>query len=233
MTGRSVNLILARRDGRLYALRMQSIATAGMPPPTLRAQRAAARRAAIIDAALELFSERGFAATRMEDVAARASVAKGTVYLHFADKQALFEGIVRTAVSPRIADLSGVDVDALPSVRRVIEDIALPVVLDLAASRYAAIPRLLIAEGGRFPQLATFYHAEIIKPGEAVMRRLLRRAAQTGELSHEGIARFPQLLMAPVLMGVIWDGLFQSQEPLDLAAMLRSWLDLVFKPPGG
>ena len=197
----------------------------------VRARRSAERRAAIMDAALDLFAERGFAATRMEDVAARARVAKGTLYLHFADKQALFEGIVRLAVGPRIAALSQIDVRAIVSVRDVIEVMALPSIAELTASRYAAIPRLLIAEGARFPRLAEFYHAEIIQPGKAVMRRLMARAIETGEIAGDALTHFPQLLVAPVLMGVVWQGLFQALEPLDIESMLKAWLDLVFVGP--
>ena len=98
------------------------------PAPThsvtsgVRARRAAERRAAIVDAALDLFCEKGFAATRIEDVALRAGVAKGTVYLNFADKEALFEGIVRAVITPTLAAVSAIDVDALPSVRAAVEE---------------------------------------------------------------------------------------------------------------
>ncbi len=199
----------------------------------VRARRAAERRAAIIAAALDLFSERGFAAARIEDVAARAGVAKGTVYLNFADKEALFEGIVRAQIGPLLSAVAWIDVDALPSVRAVVEEIGVPAICGLIASRRADVMRLLIAEGRRFPRLAQFYHAEIITPGIALLRRLLRRAEALGELSGPDLNKYPQLVAAPVVMAVIWEGLFQHIEPLDLEGLLRTHLQVIFGPPGG
>ena len=204
---------------------------AGATVPGLRVRRAAERRAAIIDAALDLFSNRGFAATRMEDVAAAAGVAKGTVYLNFTDKEALFEGIVRAVIGPTVRDIETIDFAAIACVREAIERVGLPAVREMATSRRGDVARLLISEGPRFPRLAEFYYREVVGPAVAQMRLLLRRAVETGEIADSRVTEFPQLLAAPVLMVVLWQALFQRLAPLDVEGLLRTQLDVLFGPP--
>lgn len=200
--------------------------------PGLRARRSAERRAAIVDAALDLFSSRGFAATRMEDVAAAAGVAKGTVYLNFADKEALFEGIVQTVIGPAVREMGAIDFAAIPCVREAVERVGLPAVQDMASSRRGDVARLLISEGPRFPRLAEFYYREVVAPGVAQMRLLLGRAVETGEIADSRVVDFPQLLVAPVLTAILWQALFQRFAPLDVEGLLKAQLDVVFGPAG-
>ncbi|MGI8840878.1 MAG: TetR/AcrR family transcriptional regulator [Caulobacteraceae bacterium] len=199
--------------------------------PGLRARRAAERRAAIVDAALDLFSSRGFAATRMEDVAAAAGVAKGTVYLNFTDKEALFEGIVRTVIGPTVNEIQAVDFAAIPCVREAIERVALPGIRELTTSRRGDVMRLIVSEGERFPRLAEFYYSEVIGPGVVQLRRLLHRAVETGEIADASLAEFPHLLVAPVFLAVLWHGLYRRLAPLDVEGLLAAHLDVLFGPP--
>src|SRR5246500_4034255 len=113
-------------------------------PPSGRAARAAERRQAIIDAALDEFVARGFAATRLDDVAKRAGVAKGTIYLHFKDKEALFEELVRTAIVPLIARLAPPE-KPIASVREALEHFAITFIREVANTRRADIVRLIVA----------------------------------------------------------------------------------------
>lgn len=193
-----------------------------------RAEQADERRLAILEAALDEFTQSGFAATKIDDVAARAGVGKGTVYLHFADKEALFEAIVRNALSPVVSGIGAIKVDGDMKVRSLLEHFALPLMRDIVESRRGDVLRLLISEGKRFPRLAEFYHAEILTPAMAHMRGLLRKAAENGELRNPAIVDFPHLLAAPMLMSVIWQGLFQHLDPLDFDALFRTHLDNVF-----
>ena len=194
-----------------------------------RAEQADERRQAIVAAALDAFIQSGFEATKISDVAERAGVAKGTVYLHFADKEALFEAIVRDALSPVVAGIGAISTDGVTSVRSLFEAFALPLMRDIVESRRGDVLRLLISEGKRFPQLAEFYHAEILTPAKAHIQRLLRKAAENDELRNPGIADFPLLVAAPMLMSVIWAGLFQRLDPIDFEALFRTHLDTVFK----
>src|SRR5690242_11661051 len=118
-----------------------------------RSQNAASRRTAIINAALEEFIEKGFAAARMEDIARRAGVAKGTIYLNFTDKEALFEAIVKQEIRPNV-DIAAAVATAGGSLHSFLESAMLPVLKDFVHTRRGAVLRLLIGEAGRFPKLA-------------------------------------------------------------------------------
>jgi AcrR family transcriptional regulator len=192
-----------------------------------RAERAADRRQAIIEAAFETFIEKGFAATRLDDVAKRAGVAKGTIYLHFKDKQALFEELVRSAIVPLASRLTEPP-PVTGSIRAVLENFAGNFVHEVAATRRGAIVRLVIAEGPRFPAIADFYYREVVSRGLAGMRALIELGIARGEIKQTGLKDFPQIVVAPAMVAVIWQGLFGRFAPLDAAAMLRVHLDLIF-----
>jgi AcrR family transcriptional regulator len=211
--------------------RGEKAAPAGAAPPSGplsgRAARAAERRQAIIEAALEEFIARGFTATRLDDVAKRAGVAKGTIYLHFKDKESMFEELIRTALVPLIGRLH-----APPpiggSVRDAIEGFARTFIQEVASTRRGDIVRLIVAEGPRFPAIADFYYREVVSRGLAAMRALIELGVARGEIAHKDLARFPQILVAPALIAVIWQSLFGRHAPLDATEMLRVHLDLIF-----
>ncbi len=196
-------------------------------PASSRAERAAERRQAIIDAALDEFIARGFTATRLDDVAKRAGVAKGTIYLHFKDKESMFEELIRTAIVPVVGRLH-----APPpiggSVRDVIEGFASTFIREVAGTRRGDIVRLIVAEGPRFPAIADFYYREVVSRGLAAMQALIGLGVARGEIRQKDLARFPQILVAPVIVAVIWQSLFSKHAPLDATEMLRVHLDLIF-----
>jgi hypothetical protein len=101
-------------------------------------------------------------------------------------------------------------------------------VREIYGTRRKDVIRLIIAEGPRFPKLAEFYYREVISRVIAAVRGLLRRAAERGEIPAEALARFPQLLVAPGLVAIVWNGLFDRFEPLDVAGLMRAHLDLLF-----
>jgi len=198
-----------------------------LKPSSSRAERAAGRRQAIVDAALDEFISRGFTATRLEDIAKRAGVAKGTIYLHFRDKESMFEELIRTALVPLIGRLH-----ASPaiggSVRDVVEGFARTFVQEVASTRRGEIVRLIVAEGPRFPSVADFYYREVVSRGLAAMRALIELGVARGEIKQKNLARFPQILVAPAIIAVIWQGLFGRHAPLDATEMLRVHLDMIF-----
>jgi AcrR family transcriptional regulator len=196
-------------------------------PPGPRAGRQAERRQSILDAALDEFAARGFAATRLDDVAARAGVAKGTIYLYFRDKESLFQELVRTLLSPLIGTLIDGHLADLP-VRAVGEAVADLFVHEIFGTRRKDVIRLIIAEGPRFPKLAEFYYHEVIERVLPAMRAIMARAVARGELKSDALARFPQLLVAPALTAIVWEGLFGRFAPLDVRALMRAHIDLLF-----
>jgi AcrR family transcriptional regulator len=196
-----------------------------------RAEKSAARRAAILAAALDEFAAQGFAATRLDDVARRAGVAKGTIYLHFRDKEALFQELVRSVLSPLVGMLETIAQADAP-LRALAERIVDVFVDEIYATRRKDVIRLIISEGPRFPKLAEFYYREVLSRVIQAMRGLLRHAIERGELDNEAILRFPQLLVAPGLVAIIWNGLFDRFEPLDVRALMHAHLDLLFGEGG-
>ncbi len=189
------------------------------------------RRQAILAAASEVFIAEGYAAARLDEIARRAGIAKGTIYLHFRDKQDLFQQLLLSLVGPMLDQ-----VEALAAR----EDLPTPALLrgviglartELLGTRRKDILRLIIAEGPRFPEIARFHHQHVVSRGIAIMKRVLSRAAERGEIASDAYARFPQLLMAPMIVAAIWDSLFGAFDPLDVDGMLQAHLGLVLGPP--
>jgi AcrR family transcriptional regulator len=192
-----------------------------------RADRRAERRQAILAAALKEFSARGFAAARLDDIADAAGIAKGTIYLYFRDKETLFQDLILSEMGPVVATLETALAVDLP-VRAVAERAVELFVREIYGTSRRDIIRLILSEGPRFPQLADFYYREVLSRIIAAVRALLRRALERGELRSDAIIRFPQLLGAPGIVAIIWSGLFERQEPLDVQGLMRAHLDLLF-----
>lgn len=191
-----------------------------------RAAQSAARREAILTAALEEFSAGGFAATRLDDVARRAGVAKGTIYLHFADKEALFQEIVRSMLTPLVGHLENLRHLDVPF-RVIAEQIVNLFVSEVLETDRKNIIRLIVAEGPRFPKIAEFHYRHVVSRAMAAMQAILQRAVERGEIRHKALAQFPQLLFAPALMAVIWNSLFERFSSLDARALLRAHIDIL------
>jgi AcrR family transcriptional regulator len=196
-----------------------------------RGERRGERREAILAAALEEFAARGFAATRLDDVAARAGVAKGTIYLYFRDKESLFQELVRAMVSPLVGAIAAAPLAELP-IRAVVEMIVDLFVKEIYGTRRRDVLRLIISEGPRFPKLAEFYYREVIARVLPVVRARFALAVERGELAHDALARFPQLLVAPALMAIVWRSLFERFQPLDVRELMRAHVDLLFGSGG-
>jgi AcrR family transcriptional regulator len=213
-----------RSPGRRGKARRPRRAVAGAGP---RAGRRVERRQAILAAALREFSARGFAAARLDDVAEAAGIAKGTIYLYFRDKEALFQDLIRSEMGPVVGTLEfalGLDLPARAAAEQAIELF----LREIYSTERRDIIRLVISEGPRFPHLAEFYYREVVSRGIAAVRALLARALERGELRNDAIIRFPQLLVAPAIVAIIWSGLFERHDPLDVRALMRAHLDLLF-----
>jgi AcrR family transcriptional regulator len=220
----------ARRaaGARVGPRRPERAARAPIPGSGRRARpEAEVRRQAILDAALTVFAARGYEAARLDDVAAQAGVAKGTLYLYFKDKQALFEELVRGAVEPIMARVGSAALAPDHTASQVIDMFFQLFQRDVLDTKRKLLLRLIIAEGPRFPAIAAFYHREVVARGMALMRKLASEAVARGEFSSDAAARYPQLIVAPLLLAVIWDGLFAKIEPLDVAGLLRAHRDLL------
>ncbi|MBY6260661.1 TetR/AcrR family transcriptional regulator [Azospirillum sp. 412522] len=182
-----------------------------------------ARPQEIVAAAMDVFVERGFAAARLEEVAARAGVSKGTLYLYFPSKDELFKAVIRAAILPNLQQAETLVATAggpcFPMLDRLLRTVARLV----ATTRMATIPRLVIAEAGNFPELAAFYHREVIRRGFGVLAALLRRGIESGEFRPMAIDPTVRLIVAPLLMSAVWRTSFDGvdgEPPLDVTALV-------------
>ena len=209
------------------ATKKQAAPRRGAEASERRRQSQDERRAAILAAALDIFSENGFAAARLEDVAQKAGVAKGTLYLYFPDKEALFEALLQGLVNPVLQRIQTLSADRTLPPSAVLGSILTLFQTEIIGTSRERLLRLIIAEGPRFPKIAEFYHREVISKGREIIRTLAARGYERGDLPSDAIARFPQLFFAPLLTAVVWRSLFSRFDPLDVSAMIECHRKLV------
>lgn len=163
-----------------------------------------ARPAEIIEAALDLFVERGFAATRADEVAARAGISKGTLYLYYANKEELFKAVVRETIVPTISEATDTVRDWEGSTPDLLTKIMFRWWNEIGATKVAGITKLVMAESGNFPEIAQFYFDEVIAPAHAMFAAMIERGMQRQEFRQTDVAMTTQFLMSPMLMLIMW-----------------------------
>jgi AcrR family transcriptional regulator len=181
----------------------------------------------IVEAAFEEFAAKGFAGTRLEDVAARARVSKGLPYLYFKTKEELFKAVVRSVITSHFDVMRGQMETTTLSVEAFLKGPFLGFIQELVSSKRAFIARLLIAEGHKHPELTKFYYDNVVSRGIEAMTRLIDRGVEQGEFRPTALRDFPQLLFAPVLSAVLWRALFERHHHLDTNKMLETHIGLL------
>ncbi|WP_417770359.1 TetR/AcrR family transcriptional regulator [Stappia sp.] len=200
--------------------------TAPATPPRRR-RRKEARPGEIIDAGLAEFAENGFAATRLEDVAKRAGIAKGTIYRYFASKEDLFEAALSARLTPFFDDVSGM-VDSFPGSSENLVRAALPRIYKaLFEDGLHVLMRIIITEGGRFPAIAELYHRRVISRGQAVLAALVRRGVERGEFRRSALTDLPIVIVAPAVMTIVWKMTFDRFDPVETERFLAAHVDMV------
>src|SRR3989475_6242782 len=187
-----------------------------------------ARPEEIISAALEVFADRGFAATKLEDVARRAGVTKGTIYLYFENKEALFKALVRQTIVPVIAQ-GEVTAQSFPgSARELFERLVREYWRLVGETLLVGIPKLMMAEANNFPELARFYYEEVVTRGHRLMAGVLERGIKAGEFRRVNVAVATKLAMAPGMHAVVARKAFSACMPegFDVASYLDTHIDL-------
>jgi AcrR family transcriptional regulator len=173
-------------------------------PADIRQRRKEARPAELLSAALDLFVERGYAATKLDDVAAKAGVSKGTLYLYFDSKEALFKAVIEQGILPMLDEGEALLQQHQVDVRSLLQELLLRWWQLLGETPLGGIPKLMIAEAGNFPEVATYYYDNVIVRGRELLRQVLLRGVASGEFRQLDIESTIDVIMAPVLMLVIW-----------------------------
>lgn len=192
-------------------------------------RRKAARPQELVAAALDLFVERGFAATRLEDVAAAAGVSKGTVYLYFANKEELFKTVVRENLVPALA--KGMDlVDTFEgSTPELLRELLLGWWGLIGATPVAGLTKLIMAESGNFPDIAQFYQDEVMGPGDELFTRVLARGVARGEFRATPANPTTTLMCAPLVFLMLWQRAFSqvAVQEIDPGAFVDQLLQIL------
>jgi len=181
----------------------------------------------IVDAAFEEFAAKGFAGTRLEDVAARAKVSKGLPYLYFKTKEELFKAVVRSVITSHFEVMRGQMETTTLSIEDFLKGPFLAFMQELVGSKRAFIARLLIAEGHKHPELTKFYYDNVVSRGTEAMTLMIDRGIERDEFRPTALRDFPQLLFAPVLTAILWRALFERHRHLDTDKMLQTHIGLL------
>lgn len=196
------------------------------PEPRWR-RRKDARRPEIMAAAVELFTERGFAATRLEDVAKRAGVSKGTLYLYFANKEDLFKSLVRELLVVNLAELEELVHSHTGPSFEILERMLAVIGQRIIDTPAVMLPKLMIAEAANFPDLATFYVEEVVQRAMRIVAQVSARGIARGEFRPLPFETVGPLFISPILLAAIWKTTFAPAATieLDTAKILAGHLD--------
>lgn len=190
-----------------------------------------ARPAEILTAALDVFAERGFAAAKLDEVAARAGVSKGTLYLYFPSKDELFRNMVRGLLVPNLAMAERAMAESKGTATELLRNLILTFGRVLVTTKLGAIPKLVIAESANFPDLARFYYEEVISRGMRFVGGLIKRGVESGEFRSIAPEQFLPTLFGPFLVLSVWKHSFEPAGVLALPteAVLANHADFLLR----
>ena len=198
-----------------------------MPEPRYR-RRKEDRPQEITAAAFDAFAEKGFAATRVDDVAKRAGVSKGLLYLYFKTKEELFKAVVKSVVVRRVDSLiDNVETTELSS-EDFIRGPLLSFLKQVPGSPIAIVVRLLLSEGARHPDLVSYYYDNVVAKGLAAISGFVERGVENGEFRDTAITELPHAVLAPVMLSIVWRIIFVD-KPLDSDKLIETQIDMILE----
>ena len=192
-------------------------------------RRAEDRPREICSAALEVFAEKGFAAAKLDEIARRAGVSKGTLYLYFKDKEELFRAVVRDTVSPNVDHLRDALMSSELPFAQIVQMFLARLSMVAATMPLGRVVKMVIGESGNFPELARVWHDQVVSKALGVMVGLIERAQAKGEV-RPGDPRYHAFtLMGPMLMGLMYREVLQPAggAPIDIEALARQHAETV------
>ena len=187
------------------------------------------RPAEITEAALAAFAEKGYAATKVDEVAKRAGVSKGLLYLYFKTKEDLFKAVIRSFLSPRIDALIKNIEETELSAEEFVRGPFLAFAKSLPNSPARILVRLMIAEGPKHPDLVQWYWDNVVSRALKALRSLIKRGVDNGEFRESALNEFPQLLVTPVFFSMIFTIVFKQQMNLDTDRFIEAHINMVLE----
>ena len=205
--------------------------SSGRNSSTRWVRRKDARPAEILDAALKVFAAKGYAAARMEDIAREAGVTKGTIYLYFDNKQAVFNALVSQTIGSTVRAVTAHLETFRGPVRELLRFALGQMAAQLVESERVVIPKIIIGESGNFPELARFYRFEVIDAGLKAFAAVIEYGIAQGEFRPLPVEHVIRLCIAPVLLGAIWQSTFAQFDaaPYDYRGLIDTHLDVLFR----
>lgn len=199
--------------------------------PTRWRRRKEARPQEILDAALLVFAEKGFAAARMDDIAARAGVTKGTIYLYFDGKEAVFKTLVRESIGDTLNRVVEAANSFEGSAADLLRTILHTVGQFMRISDRVVLPKIVIAEFGNFPELARFYREEVVEKGLTALGSVIARGIALGEFRKVAPEHVARLCIAPILLAAVWRTTFAQidTQTYDLEGLIETHIDVLLR----
>ena len=198
-------------------------------PARRRTRRKEARPQEIVEAAMRLWAEKGFAATRLDDVAAEAGVAKGTIYLYFASKEALFEAALRQTLVATMESASGQVESFSGNTRELLTLFFGLVQSQLEESGAVVLMKVLIGEGHRFPGLVALHREIALSRGMETLGRILRRGVERGELRADAARTDPRIIMGPIMTAALWSLVYKGATFPPIRMMIDQHVEIIVK----
>jgi AcrR family transcriptional regulator len=180
----------------------------------------------ITEAAFAAFAEKGFTATKVEEVARRAGVSKGLLYLYFKTKEELFKAVIRSVVTPRVDELTRTLDSSELSAEDFIRGPMLTFMKRLPGSPASVVIRLMISEAPKHPDLVDYYWDNVASRGLGALRQLLERGVTNGEFRESAVNDLPQLFVAPVMMSIVW-GIVFADRSLDTDKLIETHVEMI------
>jgi len=180
----------------------------------------------ILEAALALFAEKGYAATRLDEVARRAGVSKGTVYLYFSSKEDLFKSLVETMVAPEVERAEFFVAQHDGPARDLLGQLVRQWWETVGETHLCGVPKLVLAEAGNFPELARLYTEQVITRASRLIASVIERGIATGEFRPCDPVLTGRLLIAPLVFATIWKQSLSRFDDMDMPAFVNQHIDL-------
>ena len=193
-------------------------------------RRAEERPQELLDSALSVFVERGYAAASMDEIAKRAGVTKGTLYLYFPGKVELLKSVVRQALIVNLTEAQSIASHHTGGNWALLSLFLTEFTQRISRTSISGIPKLIISESGNFPEIAKFYYEEVVQQGQRLITDILKRGIACGEFRPIDTDYAWRMIVAPLIFGVFWKHAFLTFDPdsLDFERYLKCQLDLIY-----
>ncbi len=182
-----------------------------------------ARPEEILDAALQLFTEKGFSSTRMIDVARAAGISKGTLYLYFDNKESIFRDVVKQRITPQLDKVESLVDHFEGSEAELLRNLINGWWMSIACTPLSAIPKIIVSESGNFPELAEYFTQNVVIRSRNLFSKVISRGMISGEFKRYEAETVARLVVAPLVQATIW---MHSLKPYDDDSGTQNYLQL-------